>query len=187
METNLENKKIFDKISITKQFFVLCTLTIAMVNCADKKDDNSSALLAPLLYAAYPTNTDLPQPALNSVNLTIGDVKYTKNIGTCRGNFGVDDNILQDDVNLPDFSMHKVDFSKTGDVSITAAGNFVLNVGMPGGGGYDPIISCPVKIMENSNTIYDIQVKDCPVDQIQAPVNPAVNILSFRVRCSKGL
>ncbi|WP_232225808.1 hypothetical protein [Leptospira terpstrae] len=183
--------RIWNQISITKKIFISCILTIFIVNCAgDKKDDNASALLAPLLLYAYPTNADLPQPALNTANLIVGEASYTKNIGICRGNFGVDDNIQipNNDFSLPAFFLHKVDFSKTSDVFVTDLGNFVLNVGIPpGGGAYDPIASCPVKIMENSNTIYDIQVKDCQLDKIQAPVTPAVITLSFRVRCSKGL
>ncbi|EKJ86399.1 hypothetical protein CLV96_3546 [Leptospira meyeri] len=192
MEDNLKINRIWKHKTISKQFLALFTLVFAvvLVNCSEgKKEDMSSAILAPLLLSTYATNLDLPEPALNSVNLTVGDAKFTKTIGVCRGNFGVDDNVMipGNDLTLPSFFLHKVDFTKTSDVSVTASGNFLLNVDMPGGGGYDPVTSCPVKIMENSNTIYDIQVKDCPVDKIFGAVTPPVNIISFRVRCTKGL
>ena len=188
----MKTNKVWKHITITKTLLILFTgmFAFVLVNCSDgKKDDTSSALLAPLLLLTYAPNPDLPEPALNSVDLTIGNDKFTKTIGVCRGNFGVDDNIMipGNDFSLPSFFLHKVDFTKTSDVSVTASGNFLLNVDMPGGGGYDPVSSCPVKIMENSNTVYDIQVKDCPVDKIFGDVTPPTNIISFRVRCTKGL
>lgn len=183
--------RIWKQITISKTVLVLFALMFAvvLVNCSEgKKEDMSSAILAPLLLATYATNGDLPEPALNSVNLTVGDTKFTKTIGVCRGDFGVDDNVMipGNDLTLPSFFLHKVDFTKTSDVSVTPAGPFTLNVDTQTGS-YDPVTSCPVKIMENSNTIYDIQVKDCPVDKILGPVTPPVNIISFRVRCTKGL
>lgn len=191
VEDNLKTNRVWKHITITKTLLILFTgmFTFVLVNCSDgKKDDTSSALLAPLLLLTYAPNPDLPEPALNSVNLTIGNDKFTKTIGVCRGNFGVDDNIMipGNDFSLPSFFLHKVDFTKTSDVSVTPAGSFLLNVDTQNGS-YDPVSSCPVKIMENSNTVYDIQVKDCPVDKIVGNVTPPTNIISFRVRCTKGL
>ncbi|ABZ94921.1 Hypothetical lipoprotein [Leptospira biflexa serovar Patoc strain 'Patoc 1 (Ames)'] len=187
MKTNRKSKHI----TAAKLCLILFTsmFSLILVNCSkEKKDDMTSLLLAPLLYASYPVIPDLPEPTLNSVNLTIGDTAFTKTIGACRGNFGVDDTIRipGNDLTLPAFFINRVDFTKTNNISLTAAGTFILNV-MVQGGGYDPVATCPVKIMENSNTIYDIQVQNCPVDQIQAPVTPATNLISFRVRCTKGL
>lgn len=51
---------------------------------------------------------------------------------------------------------------------------------MPGCGSYDPVVSCSIKIMENSNSIYDIQVKDCLVGKIYRAV--AQLLIAFRFK-----
>jgi len=180
---------------------LICSMIMMLLNCDDdgynknKSDANyiySAVLLAqsakPVIPAVLEEN--LPQPAINTAEMTIGDTKYTKTMGVCRGNLGANgnDNIMVagNDASLPSFYLHKVDFTAT-NVFLSAAATFVFNVDMPTGGGYDPASTCEAKIIENSATIYDLQVKNCAVDKILGAVTPATNTISFRVRCTKGL
>ncbi|WP_411823399.1 hypothetical protein [Leptospira sp. 'Mane'] len=196
-------KKYFLKNNkIPKRYFSIlgiCLLLPALLNCNDggydKKDSNKELYSAILLIQStgnttQTTEENLPQPALNTVEMTVGETKYTKVLGVCRGNLNVNGNdnisIPGNDFTLPSFYLHKVDFTST-NVSLTPLGTFILNIDMPGGAGYDPISTCEAKIMENSATIYDIQVKNCAVDKIFGAITPATNAISFRARCAKGL
>ncbi|WP_208729524.1 hypothetical protein [Leptospira congkakensis] len=169
-------------------------LLFTLLHCGDSgygknKSESNDLYSVFLLSLLGTTETNLPEPTMNTVNITVGDTKYTKALGVCRGTLNVSDNIMipGNDFTLPSFFLHKVDFTAT-NVSITPLGpTFIFNIDMPGGGGYDPVSSCEAKVIENSATIYDIQVKNCAVDKIAGAVTPATNTISFRARCTKGL
>ncbi|WP_207762265.1 hypothetical protein [Leptospira harrisiae] len=185
------NKKQTSLISITILLLLLTLLQCNNVGYDNNKDDSNNLYSAILLSILKSTDANLPEPAINTVDITVGDTKYTKVLGVCRGDLNVNgnDNIMipGTDQTLPSFFLHKVDFTAT-NVSLTPLGpTFVFNIDMPGGGGYDPISTCDVKILENSATIYDIQVKNCAVDKIAGAVTPPTNTISFRARCTKGL
>lgn len=182
----------------------ICLLLPVLLNCNDggydKKDNSSQELYSAILLtqSAPPANNttpvaeeDLPQPAINTAEITVGETKYVKTLGVCRGNLNVNGNddveIPNNDLTLPSFYLHRVDFTKSTGVSLAAQGTFILNIDMPGGGGYDPVSTCDAKIIENSTTIYDIQVKKCAVDKIFGAITPSTNTVSFRARCTKGL
>ncbi|TGN10610.1 hypothetical protein EHS11_08885 [Leptospira ilyithenensis] len=191
-----------------KRYFSIlgaCLLLPLLLSCNDgsydKKDSSSQELYSAILLtqstqptsstASAPTEENLPQPAINTVEMTVGETKYVKILGICKGNLNVNGNddvaISGNDLVLPSFYLHRVDFTKSTGVSLAALGTFILNVDMPGGGGYDPVSTCETKILENSATIYDIQVKKCAVDKIFGTITPATNTISFRARCTKGL
>lgn len=157
-----------------------------------KNKSESNDLYTAILLNLPKADENLPQPAINTVEITVGDTKYTKALGVCRGDLNVNgnDNIMVpgNDFTLPLFFLHKVDFTAKSTLFLTPLGpTFIFNIDMPGGGGYDPISNCETKIIENSTTIYDIQVKNCAVDKIAGAVTPPTNTISFRARCTKGL
>lgn len=169
-------------------------MLLALFHCGanDKKENSSEDFNAILLSFAMATDENLPEPAINTVNIIVGETKYTKSLGVCRGNLNVngqdDISIAPSDLSLPSFYLHKVDFTTKTNVTLTAIGSsFNLNIDMPNGGGYDPATTCEAKIIENSATTYDIQAKKCSVDKIAVAVDPPTNTISFRARCTKGL
>ncbi|EMY71127.1 hypothetical protein [Leptospira vanthielii] len=175
---------------------LFCLLFVSLLHCGgdgyDKNKSKSNDLYTAILLSLPKAEENLPQPAMNTVEITVGDTKYTKTLGVCRGDLNVNgnDNIMVpgNDQTLPLFYLHKVDFTATTNVFLTPQGpTFIFNIDMPGGGGYDPAVVCETKILENSTTIYDIQVKNCAVDKIFGAVTPPTNTISFRARCTKGL
>lgn len=184
---NNKRKNLFLSLIIT-----LLLLALFQCSAADKSKDNSNSILSVLLLSLSTSSEEnLPEPAINTVDIIVGDTKYTKALGVCRGdlNNNGNDNIMVpgNDQTLPSFYLHKVDFTAK-NVFLTPLGpTFIFNIDMPGGGGYDPAAICEAKILENSATIYDIQIKKCSVDKIAGAVNPPTNTISFRARCTKGL
>ncbi|WP_208739804.1 hypothetical protein [Leptospira bandrabouensis] len=172
---------------------VISLLLLVFLQCSknDKVDDSKDFLSLILLSQTLPTDENLPEPAINTVDITVGETKYTKALSVCRGDLNMNgqDNIMVpgNDQTLPLFYLHKVDFTAK-NVFLTPQGpSFIFNIDMPGGGGYDPAVLCEAKVIENSSTTYDIQVKKCSVDKIAGAVNPPTNTISFRARCTKGL
>lgn len=184
---NNKRKNLFVSLIIT-------SLLLALLQCSsavDKSKDKSNSILSVLLLSLTSSEENMPEPAINTVDIIVGDTKYTKALGVCRGdlNMNGNDNIMipGNDQTLPSFYLHKVDFTAK-NVFLTPQGpTFIFNIDMPGGGGYDPAVICEAKILENSATIYDIQIKKCSVDKIAGAVNPPTNTISFRARCTKGL
>lgn len=191
-------KPLIKENKIRNQYLsiLICLMLLSLLHCAGdgygKNKSESNDLYTAILLNLSNTDGNLPQPAINTVEITVGDTKFTKALGVCRGDLNVNgnDNIMVpgNDQTLPLFFLHKVDFTANTNVFLTPLGpTFIFNIDMPGGGGYDPISTCDTKIIENTATIYDIQVKNCAVDKIAGAVTPPTNTISFRARCTKGL
>ncbi len=160
---------------------LLATLSFAACSDSGYESDDSYALLGLLALASAPA--DLPQPALDSANMTLGADAFTlTNKFTCvSGAGGLGFSLTGGGV--PTLFVHNIDFAAS-SVSVGAGGS-QLDIDVTGGV-YGAASSCAAKIMENSATVYDLQVKDCALNtQFGAPT-PATNTVSFRVRCTKG-
>ncbi|RHX87218.1 hypothetical protein DLM75_17060 [Leptospira stimsonii] len=158
-------------------------------NCEkDKKED-----LTPLLaLAATQKTVDLPQPALNTASLKLGDVQYTlTNVLICTagvvgGGFTIGQSAAE---YPPGLNVHNIDPSKN-TITIGAGGSQMdidTTIGVYMAGKNKVAGSCTATVKENSATVYDLQLIDCPVtDELNGQGgNPPDTTVSFRARCRK--
>ncbi len=151
--------------------------------CSDSgsSGDESAALLAVAALASAPA--DLPQPTLDTANMTLGGNAFTlTNKLTCisgAGGLG----FAMAGGGAPTLFVHNIDFSAS-SVSIGAGGS-QLDIDVTGGV-YGAASTCAGKIMENTATVYDLQVKDCALNTQFGTPSPTTTTVSFRARCTKG-
>jgi hypothetical protein len=160
-------------------------LTASMFSaCSDSEsgygsDDNSAALYLLAAVAAAPT--DLPQPTLDTANMILDGATqvFTHKLACSDGDIG----LMASIGNPPILNLHNFSFAATSLNFGAGAAAIVLDVT---GGSYGVASTCTGKIMENSATVYDLQVKDCALTTTGGAPNPPTTTVSFRVRCTKG-
>ncbi len=167
---------------ITIASILLAASTFAACSDSGSSSDDNIALLA-LLAAAGGGAADLPQPVLDSANMNLAGTDFTlTNKFTCvSGAGGLGFSMAGGGV--PTLFVHNIDFA-AGSVNVGAGGS-QLDIDVTGGV-YGAASVCPAKIMENSATVYDLQVKDCALTTQFGTPTPATTTVSFRIRCTKG-
>ncbi|MBM9576875.1 hypothetical protein JWG45_06875 [Leptospira sp. 201903070] len=170
---------------------LLIGLFIGLSNCEEEKKNDNTALITLVAAAnAGPAQpVDLPQPAVNTAILKLGEQAFVlTDLQLCRTGLG--GIIISQTVAtpLPTLNIHEIDFSKTGSVTLGEGGS-ALDIDAAGGtygAGKNGVKgSCSATVKETTATTYDLQALDCPITkQFQANNIPDVN-LSFRVRCTK--
>lgn len=160
---------------------LLAALSFAACSDSGSSSDDSAALLALAALSSVPA--DLPQPTLDTANMTLGGNAFTlTNKLTCvSGAGGLGFSVAGGGV--PTLFVHNIDFSAS-SVSLGAGGS-QLDIDVTGGV-YEAAAACAAKIMENSATVYDLQVKDCALKTQFGTPSPATTTVSFRARCTKG-
>ncbi|TGK19698.1 hypothetical protein [Leptospira stimsonii] len=176
------------KIKITS-ILLMIGLLIGATNCKEDKKDDLTPLLA---LAVIPQSTALPQPTLNTASLKLGSAQFTlTDVISCRlgvGNAGI---IMGQTpaTYLPGLNVHGIDPTKS-VVTIGAGGSQMdidTSVGVYMAGKNKVAGSCLATVKENSATVYDLQVIDCPItDELNGlGGNPPDTTVSFRARCTK--
>lgn len=160
---------------------LLVTLSLAACSDSGYESDDSYALLALLALPGAPA--DLPQPALDTatMNLAGTDFVLTNKLLCVSGAGGL--GFAMAGGGAPTLFVHNIDFSAS-SVSIGAGGS-QLDIDVTGGV-YGAASTCAGKIMENTATVYDLQVKDCALNTQFGTPTPATTTVSFRARCTKS-
>ncbi len=165
-------------------------LLIGATNCKEEKKDDLTPLLA--LAAVSGQTVDLPQPANNTGILKLGEQTFIlADLQDCKlgiANIGI--TIGQLPNVLPVLNVHNIDPAKS-TVTIGAGGS-QMDIDKAAGvvymAGKNKVAgSCSATVKENSATVYDLQLIDCPVtDELNGQGGNAPDTTaSFRVRCTK--
>lgn len=162
---------------------------IAQQSCTDQKESNGATLAVLALAAASGSSTgsgltSLPQPALNTATMVLGDttLTLTNRLACETGIAGIGFRMVDAD-NLPSLFIEDIDFTMQSGISVGPGGS-TLHIDVPGGM-LNPSQKCPATLKENTANVYDLQVIGCPlVPGANNPV-PSSATVSFRVRCSK--
>ncbi|TGL62046.1 hypothetical protein [Leptospira sarikeiensis] len=169
------------KPSNNLQIIILSILiSTSVINCSSDKGSDNSAIVA-LLAANQISN--LPQPNTDTVSMIIGTDYFTLTDKLdCKEGVGGIGFLTADADQMPTLFIHNVDFSLNSGVSVTGgAGPFHVDIDTDPTT-YAPTNTCPASILENTVTIYDLQVVNCGVSPFGGG---ATNTVSFRVRCVK--
>ncbi|AOP34839.1 hypothetical protein A0128_13870 [Leptospira tipperaryensis] len=170
-----------------KSILLFIFLNFILIQCSDPKKEEDLLPLLFLLGTPTPVSInvedpDFIRPNINTANMRLGGNNVLRNIDPCP-NGSVN---LGNPFDLPTLYIMNADLSLNSGVLLRENGSFVLNIDLDGQSVYSPSAPCPVNIIENSATAYDIQVKGCALKKnpVTSPA-PPTNTVSFRALCSK--
>lgn len=176
---------------INKVYFsFLLIVAFVLISCSEEKKNDQSLLSIAILQAG-PGGLigGLAEPSLGTATLALdSDTLNLLNQEECTsGNLGI---IISHDVGptTPILNVHAVDMSKSSGIFLEAG---MLSTGShmdldhTDGETYGVVNDCPAYVMENTLTIYDLQVLNCQIaDQFGTGSNK--KMMSFRARCTKS-
>ncbi|WP_367898468.1 hypothetical protein AB3N61_03270 [Leptospira sp. WS58.C1] len=171
-------------------FSILFIFTFVLVNCSEeKKNDQSLFAIAALQAGPGGLIGGLAEPALGTATLVLDSDSFNLlNQEECQdGNIGV---IISKDTGptLPILNIHMIDMSKNSGIFLEAGALSTgshMDLDHNDGNTYGVVNDCPAFVMENTLTIYDLQVLNCQIaDQFGG--GPNKKMMSFRARCTKS-
>ncbi|MDV6236351.1 hypothetical protein CH379_012010 [Leptospira ellisii] len=150
--------------------------------CEKKSDDSESSLLALVALSQTSAIVELPEPALDTAQLKIGDQTITVlPVGFCEnGNTGI--GFFQGAAN-PTLFVHEIDFSQSGAVILNRTNAYHMDVDVDGGY-YSPTSTCQATVRESSATVYEMEAYNCPVHPMIGSMPDTT--ISFRAKCTKN-
>lgn len=171
---------------------VLLIFGISLFQCQEKEKKDSDLLLLAVPQGGQEgsPSVDLPEPALDTATLVLDQNPITlSNAEECvSGNLGL---IFSKDIgstNPPVLNIHLIDMSKDSGIFLesgTPTTGSHLDLDHSDGETYGVVADCPAKVMENTNSLYDLQVLDCVIADNFGNGSSRKN-LSFRARCTKS-
>ncbi len=154
-------------------------LTLNCQNAANSEQDNSGS--------NPPVADDLPQPANETVEMSLNGVRHTlvEKLDCKNGMNGI--GFLKTATpgdSVPTLFLHGADLTATGNVLIKSGSNPVswhLDIDSADGAWETTTAGCPATVLENSTTIFELKTVGCDIRR-----TGATGKVSFRVRCTKG-
>lgn len=173
------------------RLFVAITLIGAAINfsnCADDKKTDLTPLVALLALTGNSGPADIPQPALNTATLMLGqstfiltDVQFCK-LGINQPGITIGQTVA---TYPPGLNIHNIDPSKT-TITIGSGGS-QMDIDTTGGvyqAGKNKVAGTCTGTVKENTTVYDLQVLNCPItDELNG--NLPDTTVSFRARCTK--
>ncbi len=132
-----------------------------------------------------PVVDDLPQPALNTAEISLNGVRHTLTETTaCRDGVG-GITINMPGMQNPFLNIHNISFNVNGEVIIDtmsnpSSWNMDLDADRTWG---TSAAGCRAIVGENSNAVFELKTIAC---NIKNQFGPETGKLSFRLRCTKG-
>ncbi|MDV6234517.1 hypothetical protein CH379_002610 [Leptospira ellisii] len=182
--------------TVEKKFRYVLTLALVafvlnLTNCAEDKKDDFLPLALVLALTGSSAAADLIQPVDGTAIYKLGEsTQILASQNVCAEDF-ISVSILP--FTNPNLDIHNLSFADANlNPTLMAVGG-ATNVSLvidEVNGQYAPGTnntpgSCQATIKENSATIFDIQVLNCPVTRTNAGDNIPDTTLSFRIRCTK--
>jgi hypothetical protein len=157
-------------------------LAVLTLNCQNTaQNDQASGGDTP------PVTDDLPQPADETVEMSLNGVRHTlvNKLDCKNGGIGIVffKSATPGDL-LPTLFLHATDLAATGNIMINSASNppaWHMDVDAADGSWVTEATGCAATVVENSATIFELKTVSCG---IRRP--GATGRVSFRVRCTKG-
>jgi hypothetical protein len=180
-----------------KKYLIL--FLIALAACGNTSDPTSSndqtvqqpgaPVPSPAVppVPAVPPETNLPAPALNSAELTLGGARHTltHNLGCRQDGLGI--RLQVAGVGLPAIILMKPDFSAAGPVLLeTNQGwSMMFDENVAGANvNWGTPVGCQGWAIGNDPNFFELQVANCPLQD--HPTAPTRNTsVTFRLRCNR--
>ncbi|MEI1276730.1 hypothetical protein V6Z05_00240 [Leptospira venezuelensis] len=171
-------------------FSLLLIFTFALISCGEEKKNDQSLLSIALLQSDSGVIIEgLAEPNLGTAVLVLNSDSFDLlNQEECTdGGIGI---IISRNAGpiTPILNIHEVDMSKNFGIFLEAGALTTgshMDLDHSDGKTYGIVNDCPAYVMENTPTIYDLQVLNCQIaDQFGAGANK--KMMSFRARCTKS-
>ncbi|MDV6236828.1 hypothetical protein CH379_014460 [Leptospira ellisii] len=167
---------------------VLIGIIFNFYNCEDEKKRESFPLILAVANSQSPVS-DLPRPLDGTAILQLGgETSFLTDQQSCVSAFeGVSVGMLDAD-NMPLLNIFNINLDQE-IRSVGSTGGPQLVIDVPGGtygaGSNHVPGNCVAAVKEVSQTVFDIQVLNCPITRLAAQDSIPDTIVSFRMRCRR--
>lgn len=171
-------------------FSLLFVFAFALISCSEeKKNDQSLLSIAVLQAGSGGLISGLAEPSEGTATLVLDADRFDllNQEGCQDGVMGI---IISRDAGpvTPILNIHEVDMSKNSgiflEVGALTTGSH-MDLDHNDSKTYGVVNDCPAFVMENTPTVYDLQVLNCQIaDQFGAGTTK--KMMSFRARCTKS-
>lgn len=172
-------------------FSLLLIFACVLISCSEEKKNDQSLLSIAVLQTSPGGGIigGIAEPNLGTAILVLNsDTFELLNQEECTdGGIGI---IISRNAGpiTPILNIHQVDMSKNSGIFLEAGALTTgshMDLDHSDGETYGVVNDCPAYVMENTLTIYDLQVLNCQIaDQFGAGANK--KMMSFRARCTKS-
>lgn len=169
-----------------KWMSLILLFSLLALGCQNSADAGGAGDTGDSGGTKQPTPDDLPQPALDTVEMSLNGTRYTltnKANGCIPGNPG-DIGFSMPGFTSPTLFIHDADLNAQGNVTVrggAGAWHMDIDAVTPGGAWLPAGTGCTATVMENTATIFELKTSGCNI--LQGGVTTGK--VSFRVRCRK--